>query len=275
MTAAAAVKTCVLEVVLNRGRDPKRALGRSAARALRDVRGGRHPAPHEVDDLVQDFLLKVLDLRKKRGQAALLADWGAMEAPRFGAYVRSMLKNLALDATPAWDVQRTLREMVKTVLVGPLPAPAGLPASLEKGGRFVRKLVAAAAAELLAGGVQRDVGALVARLSSEYALGHQECDADATAEGVQATGLVELEREVAAREVVATFMVEAGPEGGRVLGLRAAGFKAMAARLGLALSTAHARYERAERAFREAVLRANADEAARERAFETLVCAGR
>jgi hypothetical protein len=194
-----------------------------------------------------------------------------MPDPRFAAYVRSMMKNLAHDGTPTWDLHRTLRQMVKTVLEAPLPAPAGMPSALDKGGRFSRKLVAAACAELLVQGGARDVGALTRQLSAEYGLGHQQGASEVSiADSEVQSALEQLEQAVAAEELVATFVVEAGEEARKVLALRNQGFKEMAARLDLALSTAHARFAQAAQVFRSAVHQTRASNSAIATALEQL-----
>ncbi len=273
--SAEKVKSCL--VCLVRGElaadvEPARALKRLAARALRNARGGRVVTREETEDLVQEFLLKVLALRGQRGAKELAAQWEAMSLPLFSGYVRSMMKNLAVDDNPMWDVQRALREVVKAALADGLPPAQGLPSALEKSGRFVRGFVAAACAELVNRDLAPDAAALTSALMAEYALGLS------VAEGAD-TALVESSAERADEAlsasatsvaVVARFLAEVGPEGGQMLALRKHGFAEMARRLGLALSTAHGRYGQAEATLAKVARRLGADRQALERALATL-----
>ena len=239
-----------------------RALNRLATRALRNARGGRTVGEAEVEDLVQELLVKVLHLRTQRGAAALIAEWEQMNAPRFAAYVRSMMKNLAVEANPQWNVQRALREVVKAGLAGGLPEARGMPATLEKTNRFSRELVAAACAEAVARGVAASCSPLPSVLMSEFAPGVRSCPEGAAGLVVteSRSALEALEAGATAAAVVSTFLFEEGADAGRLLAMRRLGFAEMGRRLGLALSTAHGRYERAVRSLSSIARRLGADE---------------
>jgi DNA-directed RNA polymerase specialized sigma24 family protein len=249
-----------------------RALRRVAARALRDARGGRRPSDDDLDDLVQEFLVKVLTLRGHGRATKLEAEWAAKPPRRFSAYVRAMLKNLAVDANPLWDVQRALRAVVTAAVEDGLPAAKGMPASVEKGGRFVRALVAAACAELVARGTTATAPALTSSLMETSALGLTISWGTNAAEVASPAPnpLQALDAGAMADAVARSFLSEAGAEGQRVLSMRALGFAEMARRLDLALSTAHARYLRVEATLRRICRRLGANREAARRAIELL-----
>jgi DNA-directed RNA polymerase specialized sigma24 family protein len=262
---AACVKSYLLTLVAGRLRGdpaPSRALNRLGARALRDARGGREVQPDEVEDLVQELLLKVLTLRAHRGAAALLAEWTAMGDERFSGYVRAMMRNLALDEDPVWDIQRALREVVRAALDGGLPVGAALPASVEKNGRFLRRDVAAACAHFVAQGVAEDVALLTSALMNHFALFVRACgEEEARNQPAPCTDAgVQLETSATAGLVVNTFMAEQGAEGRRLLTLRHLGFAKMGRELGVALATVHARYQKVMASLQSIARRLDADD---------------
>ena len=269
------LQSCLVLLVQGRVKGdvlPARALRRLAAKALRASRGGRRVGEDEVDDLVQEFLVKVLSLRGQGGAKRLEAEWAAMSPASFTAYVRSMLKNLAVDGNPAWDVQRALREVVKAALADGLPVAAGLPVTVEKSGRFVRGLVASACAELVERDVAATVPALTSALMLAYAFGVNTSADEEVAQlpSGSKNALETLAAGATSAAVVETFLDEVGPEGRQVLTLRPLGFAEMARRLGLALSTAHARYVRVETVLKRVARRHGADRETVARAIEQL-----
>lgn len=273
-SCAEKLQSCLVSLVqgANAGEELARTLQRQAGKALRNAKGGREPGQEEVEDLVQEFLLKVLTLRARGGAEALAGDWAAMSALCFLGYVRSMLKNLAVDGNPAWDVQRALRDVVKAAVADGLPTPNGLPATLEKGGRFVRSLVAAACADLVARGVPATAAALTSALMTAYAFGARAVD-EGVAEALESkasNALEVLDVGATGQAVAATFLHEVGAEGKQVLALRELGFAEMGRRLGLALSTAHARYNRVEHTLKAVAHRLGANREAVARALELL-----
>lgn len=263
--SAEKVKSCLLCLAAGRmagDAEGARALNRMATRALREARGGRAVGEDEVEDLVQELLVKVLHLRAQRGAAALIAEWEQMHALRFAAYVRSTMKNLAVDANPQWNVQRALRAVVKAALAGGLPEARGMPTVLERNNRFSRELVAAACAEAVARGVAPSCSPLTSVLMSEFAPGVRYCPEGAAGLVVteSRSALEALETGVTAAAVVSTFLLEEGADAGRLLAMRRLGFAEMGRRLGLALSTAHGRYERVVRSLSNIARRLGADE---------------
>lgn len=278
-SSAERVQSCLTGVVWGRVTGETagmRAVRRMAAKALRDARGGREVAADEVEDLVQELFLKVATLRVKKGAAALGREWAAKEAPEFAAYVRTMLKNLAVESNPAWDVQRALRDVVKAAVAEGLPVACGKPASVEQAGRFQRHLVAAACADLKERGAEVEVAKLTAGLMVEYALSVRVAGGDDAADVFSRAEAAGKDPEALADEattgatVAASFRAEVGLEGEQLFKLRALGFKEMARRLGLALATAHARYVKAERALGDIARRYGADRDAVARAIELL-----
>jgi hypothetical protein len=242
-----------------------RGLRRLAASALAAARGGREVDADEVEDLVQEFLVKVLVLRAKRADGALAKEWAAMPAPRLYAYVRSTLKNLAVEQSPAWNTQRALRDVVKAALAKGLPVAAGLPATIEQRGRFERRLVAAACAELVARGVPADQGALTTALMAEYALGVstvEESEAEAL-EGPAPTALDTLSAVAGGVSLAAGLEHKVGRSTLELLRTRRGGIAAVVKRFNLRLKAAYARCAKAEKRLVAAVREegATADEA--------------
>lgn len=269
------VKSCLLCLAAGRmtgDAEVARALNRLAARALREAHGGRTVGKDEVEDLVQELLVKVLRLRSQRGTARLIAEWEQMNAPSFAAYVRSMMKNLAVDANPQWNVQRALREVVKAALDCGLPEAHGMPATLEKNNRFSRELVASACAEAVSRGAASTCSSLTSVLMSEFAPGVSFCpDVAAGLVVMESRSALEaLETEATAAAVVSTFLFEEGEDARRLLALRPLGFAEMGRRLGLALSTAHGRYERVVKSLSNIARRLGADEDTLTRAITDL-----
>lgn len=274
-SCAEQVQQCLVGMVKGRATDSdglSRGLRRLAAKALWSARGGREARPDEADDLVQELLVKVLTLRAQKGAAVLAAEWAAMPAPKFAAYVRAMLRNLAIEENPAWDTQRALRDVVKGALAKGLPPANGLPAGLEKGGRFTRALVAAACAELVARGVPENFTALTSALMAEFALGAQPRE---DVEAVQLptsepTALEAIAEASAGQALAESFQSEVGPEGMALWSLRGLGVAEAAKRLGMALSTTYTKYARVQEAFGRVAKRHRADRADVARAIELL-----
>lgn len=252
-SCAEKVQQCLVGMVKGRATDSdglSRGLRRLAAKALWSAKGGREASKDEVDELVQELLLKVLTLRAKRGADALVKEWGAMPAPTFAAYVRAMLRNLAIDENPAWDTQRRLRDVVKGALEAGLPKANGLPTALETHSRFARALVGAACAELVARGVPKNTTALVSALMVEFALGGQVHE-DVTEMEVPAAALSpadSLSEASTGHALAESFRAEVGDEGMRLWSLRGEGVAEAARRLGMALSTAYAKHARLQEA---------------------------
>jgi len=234
--------TCANGVAL-----PK-VLYRMAYGAVRNAGGGRIPADGADQDLVQEFLMKQLARRKAMGGAVLAREWAAMAPKAFEAYVRTSLKNLAVESNPAWNLQRALRDVVAAALVDGLPDAAGMPSSLEKEGRYVRALVARACAELVAMGTAENVKALTGALMASYGAANEvDFAKDVTACASSAARVDDLVANHAAGTAIAEkFLAEQGESGRMMLKLRVKGFKEMARKMGMALSTAHARYERVQ-----------------------------
>lgn len=209
--------------------------------------GGRVPPRGAELDLVQDFFIKVLARKKEIGAAALVAEWEAMEERAFVAYVKKSLKNLAVEANPAWDLHRGLRDMVVAVLEDGLPVTASAPASLDENGRYVRALVARACAVAVAGGTPANVKALTKELMERYWVGEREVlkEAASEQEARREDLMAMLDTEGAAGAIAATYLEEAGAEGKRLFVLRTLGFVEMARCFGVALATIHARYNKA------------------------------
>lgn len=249
-----------------------RVLYRYAASALRNAGGGRVPEAGAERDLVQDFFIKLWARRRTVGVTALVAEWEAMSAASFAAYVKKALRNLAVERNPVWDRQRGLRDVVVAVLAGPLPGATGWPASLERNGRLVRGLVAEACAMALATGTPRDVKALTSRLMAEFAFANPvDAEADVEASPSEEPSIAEvLATRSAGDAVVTAFLAEEGEAGRELLRLRKLGFKAMAERLGLALATAHGRFVRVETRLKAIAERLGADRDAVARAVEVL-----
>jgi len=268
-SCAEQVQSCLLDVIAGRSAPRSgiaRGLRRLAAKALWAAKGGREASPDEVDDLVQEFLVKMLVLRTRRGADALAKEWGSMPAPKLYGYVRTMLKNLAVEANPAWDTQRALRDVVKAALSKGLPVASGLPSTLEKDGRFARLLVAAACAELVDRGASCEAGVLTSALMAEYELG--------TTNGVEVdsvdivastpTALDELSVRAGGASLTNALEAALGKASLAVLQARRKGMAEVARRLGVAVSTAYARCAQAEKVLAE-VIRAHegtADEVA-------------
>jgi hypothetical protein len=185
-----------------------------------------------------------------------------MNAPRFAAYVRSMMKNLAVEANPQWNVQRALREVVKAALACGLPEARGMPATLEKNNRFSRELVASACAEAVSRGTASTCSSLTSVLMAEFAPGVRFIPEGAAGLVVMESrsALEALETGATAAAVVSAFLFEEGEEAGRLLAMRRLGFAEMGRRLGLALSTAHGRYERLVKSLCNIAKRLGADE---------------
>jgi DNA-directed RNA polymerase specialized sigma24 family protein len=263
-------------VCLVRGRmtvsEVPRPLSRLAKRALRNARGGRAVSSEEADDLVQDLLMKVLALRSRDG-GKLAAEWESMSVPRFAGYLRSMLKNLAVDSNPLWNRQRSLRAVVEAALSSGLPAANGMPTTVERaGGGLTRPLVAAACAELMSRGVAASAPALTTALMAEFSFGVKiAVGADAAAVPSTAqNALDELDAAMTGEVLAKTFLAEVGLEGRRVLLMRGLGFAEMARRLNLALSTAHVRYGRIEATLKHISAQLGASREAVGRAIELL-----
>lgn len=252
-SCAEQVQSCLVGLVQGRVTDPSglaRGLRRLAAKAMWSAKGGREPSPEEVDDLVQELLLKVVRLRAQRGGPALASEWRAMPPGKFYAYVRAMLRNLAVEENPAWDTQRALRDVVKAALADGLPAAKGLPVSVERGGRFARAFVAEACAELVARGVERNVTALTPALMSEYGLAAQAQEVSEELEAHAPSALEVLAARSAGEAVAAKLAAAVRPEELQLWRLKGLGVAEAARRTGLALSTAYARISRVERAFK-------------------------
>lgn len=266
-SCAEQVKSCLVEVLEGRPMPRSgiaRGLRRLAASALKAAYGGREPGKDDVEDLVQEFLVKTLVLRTQRGPGVLAKEWAAMPASKLVAYVRTTLKNLAVEQNPAWDTQRALRDVVKAALAKGLPAASGLPASIEKNGRFVRPLVAAACAELVGRGTPAECGALTSALMAEYALGVSMGVEDETFEiaAPTPTALDDLAVQAGGASLAAEIEKALGPESLEVLKARRGGVGAVVARFGMKLKTAYARCAAAEKALVKVVRRegSSADE---------------
>lgn len=263
-SCAEQVQSCLVGLVQGRVTDSgglARGLRRLAAKAMWSAKGGREPAREEVDDLVQELLLKVVRLRAQKGGAALAAEWRAMPPGTFYAYVRAMLRNLAVEENPAWDTQRALRDVVKAALADGLPAAKGLPVSLERGGRFARAFVAEACAELVARGVEANVTALTPALMSEYALAAQPLEVSEDLETPAPSARDELATRTAGALVAAKLAAAVRPEELQLWRLKGLGVAEAARQTGLGLSTAYARINRVERAFRALLARQRVTEA--------------
>jgi hypothetical protein len=135
--------------------------------------------------------------------------------------------------------------VVKGALADGLPPAAGRPVQLERGGRFVRELVAAACADLLAEGrTAASVPALTRALMEVYGPGATMSRWDEAVLHVPCIEDCDVEARDLARHVVRTFLAEVGPEGRELLLRRRTGFAAMALRSGVALATVHGRFQR-------------------------------
>jgi DNA-directed RNA polymerase specialized sigma24 family protein len=251
-------------------REPPALLHRLAANVLRDCTGGRAAPREQVEDLAQELLVKVLQLRARHP----VPPFDHSNPAKTVGWVRVTLRSLAIDGNPYWDTQRALREVVRKALAGGLPEAKGFPSQLETNGRFVRGLVAAACAELVAGRFAPDVAVLTRTLMAEYAYGSliaELTDVEALEERAQHPQVSELEEREVARVVVNTFLAEAGAEGRELLTRRSLGLQEMARMYGVALATIHARYSRVVALLRDIAQRVGATVCAMSQALDELL----
>jgi DNA-directed RNA polymerase specialized sigma24 family protein len=249
--------------------EPPAMLTRMARKVLRDSRGGREPMDDQIEDLVQEFLVKLLTLRATHCVAPF-ADSSPLST---ASWTRTTLHSLAVDSNPYWDTQRSLREIVKLAL-RELPSPIGqLPCAIEANSRFVRKLVGQACAELVQAGLPQDATTLSSALMGEYGYGTlvSELALEQCAEPLDAQHADLLEARQLGAQVAAAFLEEAGIEGRRLLAERSRGLAALATVMGLAVATVHERYLRAVDLLRALAARFNAGVAAMQQALEALL----
>lgn len=268
------VKSCLSALVAGPlTSDPLRIVHRVTARALRAASGGRAPEQSDVEDLVEELVVKLLTTRKRRGAATMLAEWDAMSGPAFLRWLHTTLKNLAVDSNPFWDTQRALRDTVKAALSDGLPDATGLPPSLDHNGRFVRTLVAQACAALTATGLSAETRVLTTALMSTYGLGTIFCPASQDVEAVSSDADTNdtLTRKETSAAVVEAFLAEAGEDGRMLLAGRRNGFARLAAENNVAVSTIHARFQRVAAKLKEIATRLDADCDCLSQALDALV----
>jgi hypothetical protein len=162
----------------------------------------------------------------------------------------------------SWVPTVTLTDRVEDLDARAVALDANQYRLLEYAGETPRELVAAACAEAVARGVAASCSPLTSVLMSEFAPGVRSCPEGAAGLVVteSRSALEALEAGATAAAVVSTFLFEEGADAGRLLAMRRLGFAEMVRRLGLALSTAHGRYERAVRSLSSIARRLGADE---------------
>jgi hypothetical protein len=116
-------------------------LFKRAAQAL-----GRLPttALATPDDLVSELLASVCDGRWSS------VNWSTLTDGDFEARLMKSLRDLAVENTDGWSFRKGLREHVAAAMVSGLPPVGDLPGTLFENGRFSRRLIAEAAAWVVA-----------------------------------------------------------------------------------------------------------------------------
>lgn len=235
--------------VLNGNPKGYRILVRASETALRGV-GAPASTRADAEDLVQDFLHGVLS-----GRSAA-ADWAALPPEACEKKLRRSLRNLAIDALPAWRELKALRELIRAVLESPLPAAAPRPHSLFRGGRLHRPSVADACAWILTDSMApRDARALAAALAREWLVTPAAAQLIDSVTGSHAGGHDDVQRAADARAFLRSTSKLPASELAVLRAARAPTLTEGARRLGVALSTFADRLKRATRTLGDAVRR--------------------
>jgi DNA-directed RNA polymerase specialized sigma24 family protein len=221
-----------------------------------DLRGlargvlGRRAGPAEVDDLLGEFLLRLVEAtrRSRAGSAVALLQ---LSDTAIRASIRHRLRQVLAETCPGARPRKQLRAMVKAVLAHDLAEPpACAPNTLYRGDRLCAALVRDAVAWMHAQDDRpaRTVQVVAARLHDLYFGGDQHRD-----EPVQASFEDEVLRGLDAPQLALDLHHHLGPDLRRVAGLRAGGaeLKTIAEDQQVAVSTAHQRVATAVKRIRE------------------------
>lgn len=237
-----------------RGRRPAALadIARGVLRRLRQPSGA-----DDVEDLVSEYVARLIEEKARRRSGI---DWRQATDAEARRLVARRCKQIALEQRPGWSAYRSLREHVATAMERGLPeAPGHWPGTLLEGDRYSLKLVAAAAAHVLATNPQLEgnAGGIATVLSRNYCPQLSATDEPLDV-GDDQDWLLDVSDRLDGVRVAGELQRELGPELSRTWArrLNGWGFEKLAGESHVALATAFARCRRAEREASAALVRA-------------------
>jgi len=222
----------------------KAALYRTPLRGRDDV----------AEDLVAEFLFRILKSAPKNRLAAVASEWAALSDRSLMARLRYRFHQLASEVGGRWPLLKALRQHVSAVIEQPQPFSL-MPTTLMENDRISRSRVAEAVGHLLASGAGEEwtVAALSTRLLNHYFPGSRSCSL-AENDDIESPANQEHDLEAAeeARELAEVVVSQLGEDQAELFARRGEGegFAELAKRRKQSVSTVHSKVEKASGVFR-------------------------